>query len=173
MKNFDYCKYTYVHRKVIELLAKKYIKNKVDLDEVLRRVKIHDMDKMVLYLLWPKSQASEYHRAHVAHHMQNNISKDKYDLIEACLDYDSARYSKPDKPLPCKETIDTLFPEYKNILYPIMDYLGINEDNLSMDEDIYNYIQSLSETVSEEDIYNEIMIYLTTCEDNIYKTLFL
>ena len=173
MKNFDYCKYTYVHRRVIELLAKKYIKDEEVLNEVLKRVKIHDMDKMVLYLLWPKKQASEYHRAHAAHHIQNDIPKDKLDLIETCLDYDSARYSKPDKPLPCKETVDSLFPEYKQVLYPIMDYLGINKDNLPVDEDILNYIQELSKNVTEEDIYNEVMLYLTTCEDNVYKELFL
>lgn len=172
MKNFGYCKYTYIHRKVLFALAEKLIKDNEVKKIVLENLRIHDMDKMTLYLLWPKDVSSNYHRLHAAHHMNNDIEKDFYTLIETCLDYASARYSKPDKPLPCKETIDNYYPEFKEQLYPIMDYLGINVDNLEMDEDIRKYVLTLEKTITEEDIYVEVMDYLTSYENNVFKEIY-
>ena len=51
MRNFEKLVYTYKHRKILMFLAKKYFDNNNDLIE---RLKHHDMDKMYLLLFYEK-----------------------------------------------------------------------------------------------------------------------
>ena len=50
MKNFKNLVYTYIHRKEFEYNVKLHVKNEKDSKELLERAKIHDMDKMLMYL---------------------------------------------------------------------------------------------------------------------------
>ena len=77
MKNKDYIEYTYKHRKIVIYLANKYYK---DNKELLDKVKLHDLDKLFMYLFYEKEDASNIHRDLMSHH-QNKIVKDKLDLI--------------------------------------------------------------------------------------------
>ena len=155
MKNKDYIEYTYKHRKIVIYLANKYYK---DNKELLDKVKLHDLDKLFMYLFYEKEDASNIHRDLMSHH-QNKIVKDKLDYMEMVLDWESARYTKPDKPLNDYDTLYRFYPGLEEHILPILKELGIDKPNLPMEEDVWEYTQSIV-NVSKEDIKNEIIEYL-------------
>ena len=155
MKNKDYIEYTYKHRKIVIYLANKYYK---DNKELLDKVKLHDLDKLFMYLFYEKEDASNIHRDLMSHH-QNKIVKDKIDYMEMVLDWESARYTKPDKPLNAYDTLYRFYPGLEEHILPILKELGIDKPNLPMEEDVWEYTQSIV-NVSKEDIKNEIVEYL-------------
>ena len=61
MRNFEFCKYTFIHRKVLVALAEKLIKEEDVKEVVLKRLELHDMDKLTLYLLRDKPVVKKYH----------------------------------------------------------------------------------------------------------------
>ena len=155
MINKDYIEYTYKHRKIVIYLANKYYK---DNKELLDKVKLHDLDKLFMYLFYEKEDASNIHRDLMSHH-QNKIVKDKLDYMEMVLDWESARYTKPDKPLNAYDTLYRFYPGLEEHILPILKELGIDKPNLPMEEDVWEYTQSIV-NVSKEDIKNEIIEYL-------------
>lgn len=155
MKNKDYIEYTYKHRKIVIYLANKYYK---DNKELLDKVKLHDLDKLFMYLFYEKEDASNIHRDLVSHH-QNKIIKDKLDYMEMVLDWESARYTKPDKPLNAYDTLYRFYPGLEEHILPILKELGIDKPSLPMEDDVWEYTQSIV-NVSKEDIKNEIIEYL-------------
>lgn len=155
MKNKDYIEYTYKHRKIVIYLANKYYK---DNKELLDKVKLHDLDKLFMYLFYEKEDASNIHRDLMSHH-QNKIIKDKLDYMEMVLDWESARYTKPDKPLNAYDTLYRFYPGLEEHILPILKELGIDKPSLPMEDDVWEYTQSIV-NVSKEDIKNEIIEYL-------------
>ena len=155
MKNKDYIEYTYKHRKIVIYLANKYYK---DNKELLDKVKLHDLDKLFMYLFYEKEDASNIHRDLMRHH-QNKITKDKLDYMEMVLDWESARYTKPDKPLNAYDTLYRFYPGLEGHILPILKELGIDKPSLPMEDDVWEYTQSIV-NVSKEDIKNEIIEYL-------------
>lgn len=155
MKNKDYIEYTYKHRKIVIYLANKYYK---DNKELLDKVKLHDLDKLFMYLFYEKEDASNIHRDLMSHH-QNKITKDKLDYMEMVLDWESARYTKPDKPLNAYDTLYRFYPELEGHILPILKELGIDKPSLPMEDDVWEYTQSIV-NLSKEDIKNEIIEYL-------------
>ena len=155
MKNKDYIEYTYKHRKIVIYLANKYYK---DNKELLDKVKLHDLDKLFMYLFYEKEDASNIHRDLMSHH-QNKIVKDKLDYMEMVLDWESARYTKPDKPLNAYDTLYRFYPGLEEHILPILKELGIDKPNLPIEEDVWEYTQSIV-NVNKEDIKNEIIEYL-------------
>lgn len=155
MKNKDYIEYTYKHRKIVIYLANKYYK---DNKELLNKVKLHDLDNLFMYLFYDKEDASNIHRDLMSHH-QNKIKKDKLDYMEMVLDWESARYTKPDKPLNAYDTLYRFYPELEEHILPILKELGIDKPSLPMEDDVWEYTQSIV-NVSKEDIRNEIIEYL-------------
>ena len=79
MKNQEYIEYTYKHRKIVNYLAKKYIKK--DKEEKIKQIKEHDIDKIYMYLLYEKKEVSKIHREMSKHH-QNEKEKTKADYEE-------------------------------------------------------------------------------------------
>ena len=59
MQNIDKLIYTYKHRKIVLMLAKKYYNN----PELLEQLEKHDLDKMFLLLLYDKSLLKGIHRS--------------------------------------------------------------------------------------------------------------
>ena len=151
MKNKEYIEYTHKHRKVVMLLAKKYFKNN---NEVLEQVKFHDLDKMYLYMFYDKSVVSKFHRKNSNHH-SNDLEKSKLDYIEMVLDWESARYTKPDKPLNAYDTLYKYYIEEEENILPILKEMGIDNPNLPMDEDILDKIVDI-QNVTYEDIKKEL-----------------
>ncbi len=154
MKNFEKIVYTYKHRKILNYLANKYFNNK----EVIERLKHHDMDKMYLLLFYDKKDIESYHRAMSTHH-DNNLEKTKLDYIEMILDWESARYTKEDKPLNAYDTMRKFYPHLEDKILPILKEINLDKSTLEKEEDIVNYAKTLS-NVTEEDIKKELIDYI-------------
>lgn len=161
MKNFEYCKYTYIHRKIVMALVEKYITNEVDKKEMIRRAEAHDMDKLVTYLFYDKITCVKMHRENNAHHLENNLPRLYLDYLEAIFDWESARYSKPDKPLNAFQTLYKYYPNYENEILPILKEFNLDSENIEMDKEIFEMAQKLQEEITEKDIIEEINKYLT------------
>ena len=155
MKNKGYIEYTYKHRKIVIYLAKKYFK---DNKELLEKVELHDLDKLFMYLFYEKESASDIHRDMISHH-ENNLPKTELDYMEMVLDWESARYTKPDKPLNAYDTLIKYYPDMEDNILPILKSIGIDKSNLPMEEDVWEYTQSISD-VTLEDIKKEFINYL-------------
>lgn len=156
MKNQEYIEYTYLHRKVVMYLANKYIKK--DKEKILKQIQYHDMDKLFMYLFYDKKDVSAMHRKLSSHH-ENEIEKNYIDYIEMILDWESARYTKPDKPL---NAYDTLYKYYTNMeheILPILKEFEIDKPNLPMEKDVLEYANSLK-NISMEDIEKELIDYI-------------
>ena len=102
---------------------------------------LHDTDKLVIYGLCDKKQASKLHRMYARHHI--NIAKTDDDLYDCVIDYECARYTKPDKPLNAYNTVFKFCPDKYDILKPALIELGldskINRDaNFTMWEQLKN-----------------------------------
>ena len=151
MKNFEHIKYTYKHRKIVIRLAEKYFK---DNNEVLEQVKSHDIDKLYLYLFYDKKTVSRIHREQSSHH-ENELEKTYLDYVEMVLDWESARYTKPDKPLNAYDTLVKFYPGMTDVILPILQEMKIDKPGLPMDQDILKLAEEL-DTVSEEDIIKEL-----------------
>ena len=155
MKNKDYIEYTYKHRKIVIYLAKKYFK---DNKELLEKVELHDLDKLFMYLFYEKESASDIHRDMISHH-ENNLPKTELDYMEMVLDWESARYTKPDKPLNAYDTLIKYYPDMEDNILPILKSIGIDKSGLPMEEDVWEYTQSISE-VTLDDIKKEFITYV-------------
>lgn len=151
MRNKDYIEYTYKHRIVVKLLAEKYFG---DNKELLEQVELHDLDKLFTYLFYDKKVASKLHREQNVHHA-NELEKTKLDYMEMVLDWESARYTKPDKPLNAYDTLYAYYPEMEENVLPILEEMGIAEANTPMEEDILKATQEIGE-VTTSDIEREL-----------------
>lgn len=154
MKNFDKLVYTYKHRKILNFLAKKYF----DDPKVLERLKHHDMDKMYLLLFYKKKDIESYHRSMSSHH-DNDIKKTELDYIEMVLDWESARYTKDDKPFNAYDTMCKFYPHLEKELLPILKKIGLDKSTLEKEKDVSEYAQSIN-NVSEDDIKKELIDYI-------------
>lgn len=85
------------HRKMVQKLAK----------EKGYSFPLHDLDKVFLYLFLGKKLTHNLHRFWSRHHLHNGDIKNK---IEAAFDWESARYTKPDKPLDAFDTWKKYYP---------------------------------------------------------------
>ena len=98
------------------------------------------------------------HRNSSSHH-QNELEKKDIDYIEMVLDWESARYTKLDKPL---NAYDTLYKYYSNMeekILPILKEFGIAKSNLPMEEDVLKYANSIK-NVTIYEIKNEMIEYI-------------
>ncbi len=88
---------------------------------------LHDMDKvfMIIFCPWMDiKQIHQIHRKHSHHHVDNNLPKTNKDRLESIIDWECARYTKPDKPLNAYDTLMKFYPEQKGSYLPlILQYL--------------------------------------------------
>lgn len=113
----SYVKYTKLHREVVLNLAKKHGVN-------LPSLKFHDLDKFLLYWFYEDSQVQDFHWQNNAHHHTDSTDEDT--LTEMVLDWESAPYTKPDKPL---NAYDTLYRWYSSMIdkvLPILKKYGLD-----------------------------------------------
>lgn len=72
------------------------------------RVIMHDMEKLILQCICGDKIATKIHRIYAGHHnITNHVT-----LCEAILDWECARFSKPDKPLNAVQTATKYYPEH-------------------------------------------------------------
>lgn len=167
MNNFEYCKYTYKHRKALEYLINKY-KNKMtntQYSELLKRVKVHDVDKLIMYQFASKKEVHDFHRKNNRHHIENTIkdfSITDIDILETIFDCECAALTKPDKPRNAYKTFQDFYPEFYNIAKPYLIQLGMDYDysilNLE-DKKTIDYYSNME--VTEEMIKKEIKEFLS------------
>ena len=118
-ENIGAIKYTLEHRKAFKKVEKELLGHNT------WRSIVHDIDKVILYNFWEHKKVKEYHRKHARHHVENNIKKTKADYIEMVIDWECARYSKPDKPLNAYDTLYNIYAELEEIILPILKEFNI------------------------------------------------
>ena len=98
--NLHKMRYTYLHRQAIFTLAEKL---GIDATPYLT----HDTEKYLMYLWLEEDVTRECHRILNRHHdYDKGVAIDRETLVEMMLDWESARFSKPDKP---RNAYDTLY----------------------------------------------------------------
>ena len=115
-KRFGKILYTLRHKKAF-LKVEKQLRGK----NTMRRY-LHDIDKPFLNIaLWIKLEdIQKIHRRNNKHHVRNNLSKSKDDLIDTIIDWECARITKPDKPLNAYETLLKFYPDKKDEFLPLI-----------------------------------------------------
>ena len=82
--------------------------------------KLHDLDKLIMkFLFFPDKWISKIHRFWSWHHVKNKIGW--FRINEAIFDWESARFTKPDKPLNARETCLKLYPQLKERVFTLCD----------------------------------------------------
>ena len=172
MNNSEYCAYTYRHRKAIEYLVNKLFEDGEIKEEMLKRVKLHDVDKMIMYQFMSRAEASKYHKKTSRHHMANNIPKTYCDKLEAVLDYESAGYTKPDKPLNAFDMINqfkangVVRSDICDDLLLICKGLGIARSySVAEDEVGMKYLSQFAE-ITEDMIAQDVANYFSVVGSN-------
>ena len=79
---------------------------------------------MLLFTNKSVKEIQQNHRSKVRHHVNNQIKTEK-DYIQMIIDWECARYSKPDKQLNARETLDRFYPHIKEHVLPIIEKLKL------------------------------------------------
>lgn len=112
--------YTKKHRRAILSLYDSLPKEKQLCSRM--KIRLHDIDKVImLYLPLPLSVIQTYHRSTKKHHIECPFIKTGHNVFETVLDMECARKTKPDKPLPARETL----VKYYKKDYDISEYLAM------------------------------------------------
>lgn len=109
--------YTSQHRKAFRKVEKELLHKNTF------RSLFHDLDKLCLYPFLTKKQVSNIHRKHSRHHELS--AKTKADYIQMVIDWECARYTKPDKPLTARETLYKFYPHLESKILPILEELQL------------------------------------------------
>lgn len=134
MKNKEQIKYTYLHRRAFMDVVQTLILSSEEKTALLQKAVIHDLDKMAMYLFHSVKDTHTFHRANVSHHTggfkkkyagETTVTPEmRLDLLEMVVDWECARYTKPDKPLNAYETLYAFYPELESYILPILKELG-------------------------------------------------
>lgn len=113
----------------------------------LNRLIYHDTDKVFMYTVIDKKDTSSKHRQYATHHVENYKNGNiHYNLLEAMLDYECARFTKEDKPENAYET--AIRKDAYGLFKESLDKFGIDSsERISIDfkeaSEVYNkYIKS-------------------------------
>ena len=109
--------YTLKHRKAF-LEVEKQLLGKNTL-----RGYLHDLDKIPLKIFLNLETVSKLHRKYSRHHAIKAHTKTDY--IQMIIDWECARYTKPDKPLNARETLYKFYPQLESVVLPIIEELGL------------------------------------------------
>lgn len=107
--NLDYIKYTLRH-KIAFLRVEKQLLGRNSLRGIL-----HDLDKVFLYLFLEKEYVNKIHRKR-----RHHSPRTEKDLLEMMIDWECARYTKPDKQLNAEETLYKFYPHLEEVMLPII-----------------------------------------------------
>ena len=117
-KNRNHIKYSFRH-KLYVIKLEKSLTGRNTISGIF-----HDFDKILMYFLGiPVKVASNIHRKLSTHHVNNIWGIYNYEMM--VLDWESARYTKPDKPLNARDTCITYYCTLKDKIFPIYDKFQI------------------------------------------------
>ena len=92
---FEYLNYTWQHKKAFLQIEREMLGHNT------LQGYLHDTDKLFLYAIGvPHLQAHQWHKTHSSHHVIDGHVKDP---VQAVIDWECARITKPDKPLSAVE----------------------------------------------------------------------
>lgn len=117
-KSYKHIPYTFKHWKMVLKLEKKYIG--------YYKYPFHDLDKLFMYIFFPYLGTKVIQKIHTKfadHHLRKYKKHMNFD--EAILDWESARFTKPDKPLDAWDTYQKYFTEFSNELLPIFEKFNL------------------------------------------------
>ena len=123
MNRLDYVKYTLLHRKAFRKVEEELF------GRVSLRGYLHDLDKVIMYPIFGKKLTSKWHRKFARHHI--NSAKTYADYAEMVVDWECARYTKPDKPLNAYDTLYKFYPQLESEILPILKVLKIDKSNMN------------------------------------------
>ena len=83
----------------------------------------HDLDKAFMYMTMDHDTAHNIHVATASHHAA--IARTHDDFVEMVIDWECARFTKPDKPLNARETLYKFYPHMESKVLPILEELGL------------------------------------------------
>lgn len=114
-------KYSLEHRKAFLTLEKKLLgKNTI-------RAYLHDVDKIILYHFLPTEFVHTCHQWWSKHH--EHRAKTHNDFVQMAIDWECARFTKPDKPLDAYDTLYKFYPHMEDKILPILKALNIAHEN--------------------------------------------
>lgn len=149
----NYVKYTKLHREVVLRLAKEH---GVDIPTL----EFHDLDKFLTYWFYTDEEVQNYHWQHSEHH--NTESTDEAVLTEMMLDWESAPYTKPDKPLNAYDTLYRWYPQMVDRMKPLLERYGLavhQENPQAVSEEEFERICSEISTESVVEDVKKAMYY--------------
>lgn len=110
-------KYTLNHRKAFRGLERRLLGH-----NTIRSL-FHDLDKVFLYMLFDHDKVHNMHVKHAHHHELK--AKTHEDYVQMVIDWECARFTKPDKPLNARQTLDKYYPHLKDKVLPVIEELGL------------------------------------------------
>lgn len=114
-------KYSLEHRKAFITLEKKLLgKNTL-------RGYLHDVDKIIFYHFLPTEFVHTCHQWWSKHHERRAKTHD--DFVQMVIDWECARFTKPDKPLDAYDTLYKFYPHMENKILPILKELNLYHEN--------------------------------------------
>lgn len=116
-KRFDTIDYTWQHKKAFLRVEKQLLGYNTI------RGYMHDLDKIFLKIFLNSKTVHNIHRRHSRHHELKAHTKEDY--VQMIIDWECARFTKPDKPLNARETLYRFYPELKDKIEPILDELKL------------------------------------------------
>lgn len=157
MSKKDQIKYTLLHRRAIKAIIDIYCPNDYK-NELYDRQKDHDMDKVVMNLIgFPFEDIKRIHRLHNTHHYNEGNTYTKADYIEMIIDWESARYTKDDKPFNAYDTLVKFYPNLTNEIAPILKEMNLYTEDNTKNEEVVSLINY---NITDQDIQEEINKYL-------------
>ena len=74
-------------------------------------------------MLFDYKKVHNFHRKHARHHIDKAITH--ADFVQAVIDWECARFTKPDKPLNARQTLDKFYSSHADKFLPILEELGL------------------------------------------------
>jgi hypothetical protein len=79
---------------------------------------LHDSGKVILYIFFKKKTAHDIHVKFARHHKAK--ARTESDFIQMIIDWECARFTKPDKPLNAYDTLYKFYPEMESNILPLL-----------------------------------------------------
>lgn len=127
--SWNHIPYTWKHYLAFLKVEKQYIG--------YYKYKFHDWDKLFMFIFIPflgERFINQFHQKHQKHHPtyttgvnwdSHNKNPNSIRWDEAIIDWECARYTKPDKPLNARDTMEKYYPQFKSYCEPILNKLGL------------------------------------------------
>ena len=119
--------------------------------------KDHDLNKVVMYIAGAL-RASEAHRLISEHHNRN--TKDEKVLTEMLLDWESARFTKPDKPLNAYDTLHKYYKDMEARMMPILKKYSLDKPTNYSEAITVEQFNEMKKRVDINDIIRDVENYI-------------